>query len=145
MDSTSAMIRVLREERGFRDATPLLLGSIYAAARLEELLYEAGIEWGSRVESVSPDKDYEATLRYGKFRRWVVFVPKKSFKKAHQLAKAAGFTLVEGLPVPFASGLCATHSYETNPCSHCDTGYDWIAKADYVEQLPPPERRASPL
>ena len=145
MGSTSAMIRVLREERGFRDATPLLLGSIYAAARLEGLLHEAGIEWGSRAESVSPDKDYEATLRYGQFRRWVVFVPQKSFKKASRIAKAAGFPLVRGLPVPFASGLCATHSYETNPCSHCYTGYDWVAKADRAEQVPPPERRSSPL
>ena len=90
MGSTSAMIRALREERGFRDATPLLLGSIFAAARLEELLHEAGIEWGSRAESVAPDKDYEATLRYGQFRRWVVFVPKESFKRAHQLTQAAG-------------------------------------------------------
>ena len=50
MTSTAAMIRELRDEHGFPDAVPLLLGSIYAAIRLENLLHRAGIPWRSAAE-----------------------------------------------------------------------------------------------
>ena len=143
MITTATMIRRLGEEQGLEGLTPLLLGSIYAAIRLENLLHAAAIPWGSRAEGVSPDADYEATLRYGQFRRWVVFVREEDIERASRIAREEGFPAAEKLPLPFASGLCARHSYETEPCSGCSTGYDWLAKSDAEEARVVPPRLPS--
>lgn len=144
MTSTAAMIRKLRNQHAFPDAVPLLLGSIYAAIRLENLLHRAGIPWRSVAEGVSPDADYVTTLHYGKYRRWVVFVKPEDVTAATHIAREAEFPSAN-LPTPFASGLCARHGYETEPCSGCSTGFDWWAKSDEAEQEQVPPRHANPL
>ena len=93
---------------------------------------------------VSPDADYATTLKYGKYRRWVVFVRPEDVTAATHIAREADFPSAN-LPTPFASGLCARHGYETEPCSGCSTGYDWWAKSDDVEQIQVPPRHANPL
>ncbi len=145
MRSTATMIERLRTTRGFPGAAPVLLGSIYSAIRLENLLHKAGISWASRAEGVSPDADYETTLHYGQFRRWVVLVHERDLAEATRIAKEDDFPEANHLPIPFASGLCARHGYETLPCSGCHTGYDWLAKSDEEERQQVPPRHPSPL
>jgi len=43
MNSTAKMIKQMTAHQTFAGAKPLLLGSIYAAIRMENLLHEAGI------------------------------------------------------------------------------------------------------
>ena len=36
--------------------------------------------------------------------------------------------------VPFEGGrLCERHGYEIEPCTHCSTGWDWLAKSNEAE------------
>ena len=145
MNSTAKMIKQMTAHQTFAGAKPLLLGSIYAAIRMENLLHEAGIPWGSRAEGVAPDPDYATTLHYGQFRRWVVFVRAEDLQAAIELGHNDGFFESEYLPTKFVAGLCKDHGYETLPCSGCSTGWDWLAKSDAAEKEEVPPRHPSPL
>jgi hypothetical protein len=145
MNATAEMIKKMTRSQSFPEAKPLLLGSIYSAIRMENLLHEAGIPWGSRAEGVAPDQDYATTLHYGQFRRWVVFVRAKDLQAAIELGRDHGFSESEHLPTTFAAGLCKAHGYETLPCSGCSTGWDWLAKSDEAEKEKVPPRHPSPL
>ena len=137
--SLKTMIEDICQHHGFHDSRPLLLGSIYAAIRLENLLHDAGIPWRSVCEVP------EFNSEYGQHRRWIVLVPAAHLDETERIADQEGFARVNSLPTPFASDLCSAHDYETAPCSYCYTGYDWWFKSDDEAAKAIPPRHPSPI
>ena len=144
--NTSDMIRFVTKKQGFPGAVPVLIGSLFNVTSFENGLHDAGIEWRSVVEPVSPDASVEVSERFGMYRRWVVLVRESDYERATQIAQEGHFYSVSNLPVPFAGGgLCFRHSYELEPCTGCSTGYDWLAKSDEAEKRVAPPRHANTI
>ena len=113
---------------------PVLLGNLYAVVRLENQLHEEGIPWKSVCEDFHPDTPHEDLDYVAPFRRWLLFVRPEDLERAIEITGKTFRPIGRESAVPFEGGrLCERHGYEIEPCTHCSTGWDWLAKSDEAE------------
>ena len=104
---------------------------------------EKGARFRAVPELLSVDEDGHLNPEYAQYRRWVIFIHQDGFEIANWLIEQSRKVVKEHdqLAVRYITGsLCRKdgHEYELSPCSWCDTGHDWIAKADRLMESATP-------
>lgn len=132
-------IEAIVEEHGASGLAALALTSLGGAILITEKLTLRGIPYRA-VPDLLPEDNGVLDEEYGRYRRWVVFVARADLPQATEVMEARkGAVQAPRQPVLYISGaICREpgHLLELEPCSWCDTGWDWMAKADRLGRVP---------
>ncbi len=135
-------IEAIVEEHAAGKVSALALTSLGIAIKIVEQLAREGVPFRAVPELLPVD---EGALNEddGKYRRWVLFVREADLPRVTGwMERKSGVVRDHGHPVLFVLGaLCRepSHDFELLPCSWCDTGHNWIAKANQLERAPAPK------
>ena len=135
-------IQLIVEEHQKDNIIPFLLTDFSATLRFTQHLTDKGGRFRAVPELLSVDEDSYLDPEYARYRRWVIFIHQDDIEIAHRLIEQSRKVVKEhDQPVQYITGsLCRKggHEFELSPCSWCDTGYDWIAKADLLMEAHTP-------